>query len=33
MREEIDHVDEELLGGVRVLGQRCNLLDVGALFE
>jgi len=28
-----DQSHEELLSGVRVLGQRSDLLDVGALFE
>ena len=32
-REEIGLVDEELLGGVRVLGQRRDLLGVGTLLE
>ena len=33
MCEEIDRVDEELLGGVRVLGQRCDLLGVDTLLK
>ena len=32
-REEIDRVDEELGGGVRVLGQRCDLLGIGTSLE
>jgi hypothetical protein len=32
-REEIDRVDEELLGGVWVLGQRRDLLGVGTSLE